>query len=152
MYRAVVVALLCGLLVTPASAQDRPSAIVIAAEMATSMTHARSYPDGQGVGAQGDVYGVTLYETFGQGESEVFASIVRANDEPGGHAIYMLPGSSRDDGWARDRERYALDAYERALEPLPPGRDWNSTPAAREQARSAFQCFGMEYGRLLGAS
>ncbi|HZO31844.1 MAG TPA: hypothetical protein VFH48_38285 [Chloroflexota bacterium] len=116
MNRVVVVALLCCLVVTSALAQDRPSAIVIAAEMATSMTYARSYPDGQGVGAHGDVYGATLYETFGQGESEVFASIVRANDEPGGHAIYMLTGSTRGDGWARERERYALDAYERALD------------------------------------
>ena len=134
MNRALAVAALCCLLAAPASAAEqspRPNALEVGAAVATCMSEAR----GTEVGINSQI-GMSTVVTLEE-NGEVFAVLRLRDADPSQDPTFVL----------NDPIQPVM-----ALEPLPPGRDWNSTPAAREQARSAFQCFGMEYGRLLGAS
>ena len=118
MYRSLAAAALSfTLLVAPIEAQgrwSRPSAIEVAAAVAACMTESRVYPLGGGVAAQG-----TVYESMLSEEGEVFASIVQQLDT-GELSLATLPIEApiRGEGWARERDRYAMACYSMELKRL----------------------------------
>ena len=97
------------------SAEDRPpSATELAAGTAACITFSRQDPDSQGVVACGTIYEVTLPE-----DGETVAVVKRALGLPGNHELELPPTESvKRPLWARERGRYALSCFRRALERL----------------------------------
>lgn len=122
MYRALIALALSLLMPTAlaalADAPPAPSAIELAASVAACMHEGRSYPttDGlEGVYVEGTVGAANLTEG-----AELFAVI---HDPDGDGQMNLEPqlGSSlRGPTWARERERYAIDCFGRALTAMAP--------------------------------
>ena len=121
MRSAVVVALLCCLLATPVSAAERqPTAIELAAAVAVCMHQGRAYPtpDGlEGIYVDGTLAAANLAEG-----AELFA-VIHDPDGDGQMNLESIAGSAlRGPGWARERERYAIDCFGRATSMAPTSR------------------------------